>query len=88
MGLGFNETLMASLADHGMGSYAYLEHLGGLGAILAQNLSDLRHVYARGSELEIKLSPGIALLEMPGLSHVPGITHRYSGTDTGDPRRC
>ena len=66
MGLGFNETLMTSLADHGMGSYAYLEHLGGLGAILAQNLSELRHVYARSSELEIKLSPGIALLDAGG----------------------
>ena len=66
MGLGFNETLMTSLADHGMGSYAYLEHLGGLAAILAQNLSDLRHVYARSSELEIKLSPGIALLDAGG----------------------
>ena len=66
MGLGFNETLMTSLADHGMGSYAYLEHLGGLAAILAQNLSDLRHVYARSSELEIELSPGIALLDAGG----------------------
>ena len=66
MGLGFNETLMTSLADHGMGSYAYLEHLGGLAAILAQNLSDLRHVHARSSELEIKLSPGIALLDAGG----------------------
>lgn len=66
MGLGFNETLMTSLADHGMGSYAYLEHLGGLGAILAKNLSDLRHVYARSSELEINLSPGIALLDAGG----------------------
>ncbi|MGQ0593682.1 MAG: vWA domain-containing protein [Gammaproteobacteria bacterium] len=66
MGLGFNETLMTSLADHGMGSYAYLEHLGGLGAILAQNLSDLRNVYARSSELELELSPGIALLDAGG----------------------
>ena len=27
MGLGFNESLMAKLADHGMGHYSYLEDL-------------------------------------------------------------
>src|SRR6266568_4411291 len=40
MGLGFNETLMASLADYGMGHYAYLEHLATLGDILQQDLHD------------------------------------------------
>ncbi len=66
MGLGFNETLMASLADHGMGSYAYLEHLGGLGEILARNLTDSRKVYARSSELELTLSPGVTLVDAGG----------------------
>ena len=50
MGLGFNETLMASLADQGMGSFSYLEHLETLGTILASELSDSRRVFADGSE--------------------------------------
>jgi Ca-activated chloride channel family protein len=82
LGLGFNETLMASLADHGMGSYAYLEHLGGLGTILAQNLSDLRKVYAPSSELELALALGIVLLDAGGYpwSHTaPGVVRVPTG---------
>lgn len=67
MGLGFNETLMASLADHGMGSFNYLEHLEALGSILAQELSDSRQVLAEGSELRIHLPPGVDLVDVAGL---------------------
>lgn len=63
MGLGFNESLMSSLADHGMGTYAFLEHLGGLAPILSRNLDDARNVYAEKSALEIELAPGVALLD-------------------------
>ncbi|MGH8582108.1 MAG: vWA domain-containing protein [Gammaproteobacteria bacterium] len=66
MGLGFNEVLMASLADHGMGSYAYLEHLGGLAEILARPLDESRQVYAQRSELAIRLPPGVALIDAGG----------------------
>ncbi|MGH8479477.1 MAG: vWA domain-containing protein [Gammaproteobacteria bacterium] len=80
MGLGFNESLMSTLADHGMGTYAFLEHLGGLAEILSRNLDDSRNVYAEKSELEIRLAPGVALLDAgaypiaplsPGLLRVP-----------------
>ena len=67
MGLGFNETLMASLADHGMGSFNYLEDLESLGTILAQELSDSRQVLAEGSELRIHLPAGVELLDVAGL---------------------
>jgi Ca-activated chloride channel family protein len=67
MGLAFNETLMASLADHGMGSFNYLENLESLGTILAQELSDSRQILAEGSELRIHLPAGVELLDVAGL---------------------
>ena len=70
MGLGFNETLMASLADHGMGSFSYLEHLESLGTILAQELTDSRQVLAEGSEVRIEFPHGVELLDVAGLPFV------------------
>jgi Ca-activated chloride channel family protein len=66
MGLGFNEALMASLADHGMGNYSYLEHLDNLGGILAKDLDDTRLIYAENSELRVQLQPGVQLLDAAG----------------------
>ncbi len=66
MGLGFNETLMAALADHGMGRFSYLEHLEQLGAILTAELSDSRQVYADGSEIRMVLPPEVELLDAAG----------------------
>ena len=66
MGLGFNETLMASLADYGMGHYAYLEHLATLGTILQQDLHDAQQVYASSSSLEITLGDGVSVTDVGG----------------------
>jgi Ca-activated chloride channel family protein len=66
MGLGFNETLMSSLADHGMGAYGYMEHLGSLHEILAQNLEDTRNVFAQSSEIELQVEPGVQVLDAGG----------------------
>ncbi len=66
MGLNFNETLMAKLADHGMGHYAYLEDLSGLGQILARDLKDTRNIVANGSTLEIMLGDGVQLVDAGG----------------------
>lgn len=66
MGLGFNETLMASLADHGMGSFSYLENLESLGTVLARELDDSRDIYADGSEMKIVLPHGVELLDAAG----------------------
>ena len=66
MGLGFNEALMAALADHGMGHYAYLEHLDTLGGILARDLEETRSLYAERSELELQLSAGVTLVDAAG----------------------
>ncbi|MEO1957064.1 MAG: hypothetical protein ABGX03_03960, partial [Methylophilaceae bacterium] len=72
MGLDFNETLMAKLADHGMGHYAYLEDLTDLSTILASNLQDSRNTYANSSHLEIKLGDGVQLIDAGGypLNHI------------------
>lgn len=66
MGLGFNETLMAKLADYGMGHYSYLEDLSGLGVILARDLEDTRNIYANSSSLEIQLADGVKLVDAGG----------------------
>jgi Ca-activated chloride channel family protein len=66
MGLGFNEALMASLADHGMGNYSYLEHLSTLGRILAKDLDDTRLIYAENSELHLQLQNGVQLHDAAG----------------------
>ena len=66
MGLDFNETLMTKLADHGMGQYAYLEDLSGLGQILASDLKDTRNIYASGSSLDIQLADGVKIQDAGG----------------------
>lgn len=66
MGLGFNEALMAALADHGMGHYAYLEHLDTLGGILSKDLEETRSLYAEGSALHLELSDGVKLVDAAG----------------------
>lgn len=66
MGLGFNENLMAKLADYGMGHYSYLEDLSGLSTILARDLNDTRNIYANSSTLEIKLGDGVKLIDAGG----------------------
>jgi Mg-chelatase subunit ChlD len=66
MGLGFNETLMAALADYGMGQYAYLEHLEKLGEILEQDMSDTRQVFASASSLEIACGDGVTVTDVGG----------------------
>ncbi|MCK5872162.1 MAG: VWA domain-containing protein [Methylococcales bacterium] len=66
MGLGFNEGLLASLADYGMGYYSYLENLSGLGEILEKDLKDTRTIFATGSTLDIKLGKGMSVVDASG----------------------
>jgi Ca-activated chloride channel family protein len=66
MGLGFNEALMAKLADHGMGHYAYLEDLSGLGNVLNRDLNETLRIYAHSSTLEISLADGVRLVDAGG----------------------
>ena len=66
VGLGFNEVLMSSLADNGMGNFSFLEHLASLGEILQKDLQSTREVYAGVSGLEISMPPGIKLIDASG----------------------
>jgi Ca-activated chloride channel homolog len=70
MGLGFNETLMASLADYGMGHYAYLEHLARLGEILEQDMQDARQVLGDGITVTDAGGYPIDLTSQPGSARV------------------
>ena len=66
MGLGFNETLMASLADYGMGNYTYLENLAGLDHVLLDDLRQSRQQYAANSVITLRLHPGVELTDAGG----------------------
>ena len=83
MGLGFNETLMAALADYGMGHYAYLEHLEKLAEILEQDMSDTRQVFASASRLEITCGDGVTVTDVGGypidLTAQPGMARVATG---------
>ena len=83
MGLGFNETLMASLADYGMGHYGYLEHLARLGEILEQDMHDARQVFASASGLEMTLGDGVTVTDAGGypldLTSKPGTARVLTG---------
>ena len=80
MGLGFNESLMAKLADYGMGNYSYLEDLSGLGSILSRDLENTRNIYANSSTLDIVLGKGVELIDAGGypLTHIGSSTVRVS----------
>lgn len=66
MGLGFNESLMSSLADYGMGNYSYLEHLASLGEILQKDLNDTRALLAWSSELRLDTPCGVEVVDASG----------------------
>jgi Mg-chelatase subunit ChlD len=91
MGLGFNEALMAALADYGMGHYAYLEHLERLGEILEQDMSDTRQVYASASSLEIICGDGVTVTDVGGypidLTAQPGTARVATGQLLGGAKK-
>jgi Ca-activated chloride channel homolog len=91
MGLGFNETLMAALADYGMGHYAYLEHLERLGEILEQDMSDTRQVFASASSLEIACGDGVTVTDVGGypidLTSQPGMARVATGQLLGGAKK-
>ncbi|NOR79965.1 MAG: VWA domain-containing protein, partial [Methyloprofundus sp.] len=78
MGLDFNETLMSSLADYGMGSYAYLENLSGLSNIFTQSLNATRNIYAASSHLTLNLANGIELIDAGGYPISKGQNNSYT----------
>jgi Ca-activated chloride channel family protein len=71
MGLGFNESLLAQLADHGQGTYAYLENLEKLAEVLGRDVAEARSSYASGSTIELSGS-GIGLVDAGGYPFTTG----------------
>jgi len=83
MGLGFNEVLMSSLADNGMGNYGYLENLSALNEILQRELDSTRAVYASASVLELELPEGCTLQDSSGYPQEQGADSRHIRLLTG-----
>lgn len=66
MGLDFNETLLARLADHGMGNYSYLASLTNLGQLLEKDLGDARAQFAAASYLLLEAGEGVTVTDAAG----------------------
>lgn len=66
MGLGFNERIMSTLADQGMGNFGYLEHLDKLASLLGRELDDARALLAQNSAIEIELGEGVSIQDAGG----------------------
>lgn len=61
MGLDFNEKLLGSVADHGMGNYTFVESMQNLAETLKKDLKDAKEQYASSSTLTITLADGVHL---------------------------
>ncbi len=61
IGLDFNEHLLTRIADAGGGRGRYVEHAGGLPAMLGAELNDTLDVVHRAAELHIRCPAGVRL---------------------------
>jgi Ca-activated chloride channel family protein len=66
MGLDFNEQLLASLSDHGMGNYTYIETLTNLAKALEKDLEDARAQFAGTSRLHLTVGDGVLVTDAGG----------------------
>ena len=66
VGYDFNEVLMTTIADHGSGSYYFLENPQALAQVFRKEFETARNVVAGGVELLIPLHDGIELIDAGG----------------------
>ena len=66
VGYDFNEVLMTTIADHGVGRYFFLEDPHEFASIFEQALQRARHVAASGLEIRIPLEEGVRLVHAGG----------------------
>ena len=66
VGLDFNETLMTTIADHGAGSYHFLEDPRSFAQVFEKELTASRRVAVSDLEIRIPLSPGVTLTDAGG----------------------
>lgn len=66
IGLGFNEVLMAGLADAGTGNFHSLVEPGGLDSILTAEFDASRATVASSLAVELRPAPGVRVVEAAG----------------------
>lgn len=66
VGLDFNESLMASLADHGTGNYSFLEDLSSLDKVLAQEFYGASRIFASELKVDLDLASGVEVTDASG----------------------
>jgi Ca-activated chloride channel homolog len=66
VGLDFNETLMTAIADHGAGSYHFLEDPQSFARVFENELMASRRVAVADLQLRIPLSAGVTLTDAGG----------------------
>lgn len=66
VGLDFNETLMTAIADHGAGSYHFLENPRAFAGVFENELMASRRVAVSDLAIRMPLSPGVSLIDAGG----------------------
>ena len=66
VGLDFNETLMTAIADHGAGSYHFMENPVAFARIFEEELHASRQVVVADLRILIHLAPGVMLSDAAG----------------------
>ncbi|WP_419663895.1 von Willebrand factor type A domain protein [Desulfosarcina variabilis str. Montpellier] len=81
VGLDFNETLMTTIADHGAGSYHFLEDPRSFAQVFKSELSASRRVAVSDLEIRMPLSTGVILADAGGypVRHEKGVAVVHPG---------
>jgi Ca-activated chloride channel family protein len=66
VGEGFDEHLMAALADAGTGNFYYLQHVEDLGAVFAGEFESARQTVATALRVAIEPGPGVEVVDAAG----------------------
>ncbi len=66
VGIDFNESLMAGVADHGRGNYYYLEKLAMLDKVLSDEFHKANQIVASDVRIEMELGDGVVLTDASG----------------------
>lgn len=66
VGYDFNEMLMTTVADHGAGSYYFLENPAAFAQVFEKELQSTRNVAASALEIRIPLKEGVKLIHAGG----------------------
>lgn len=81
VGLDFNEMLMTTIADHGAGSYHFLENPASFARVFENELTASRRVAVSDLRIRIPLSPGVDLTDAGGypVRHEKGVALVHPG---------